>query len=163
MTAIAADPATTPGYRRVSSTGESATALPESRVDGTWTLDVQTEPVPAWLSEVETRLNELLALDAGWDTYDAEPLEPSHIVAAVSLLLHIAPLHAPAPWIVPTGRRGVQLEWHFDDVDIEASVDDRGAYILVADKAGEAEGDPLRRPDLCERATRAIAMTAAPA
>ena len=83
------------------------------------------------------------------------------MVEAVNLLIQLAPGDAPAPWIVPTAGRGVQLEWHTDDVEVEARVDDDGMHIFVLDTFGEDEGDPVRRPDLYARATRAITIAAA--
>ena len=158
MTALAADPSTTPGYSPVSSARQSTTALPRTE---TVTLTINVDPAPAWLYAVEARLNELLALGPDWDTYGAQPIEPSHVVGAVNLLTLLAPFDGPAPWIVPTAGRGVQLEWQRDDIDVEARVDDTGAHIFVMDAAGEDEGDPTRRPDLCARAAQAIAIAAA--
>ena len=161
MTLLADDPATSPGYSPVSSAGQSATALPQSRPNGPLTLTIQLEPTPGWMYAVEARLNELLTLGPGWDTYGAQAIEPSHVVDAVRLLVQLVPRNAPVPWIVPTAGRGVQLEWQKDDIDVEARVDDNGAHIFVMDAAGEDEGDPARRPDLCARATRAITIAAA--
>lgn len=163
MTGLAVDPATTPGYSRVSSAGQSATALPQLRPNGTSTVTIQVEPTPAWLYVVEARLNELLALGPGWDTYDAQAIEQSNVLDAVNLLIQLAPPDAPAPWIVPTAGRGIQLEWQTDDAEVEARVDDNGMHIFVLDASGEDEGDPVRRPDLCARATRAITIAAAAA
>jgi hypothetical protein len=161
MTGLAIDPATTPGYSRVSSAGQSATALPQFRANGTSTVTIEVEPTPAWLYVVEARLNELLALGPGWDTYGAQAIERSYVLDAVNLLVQLTPPDAPAPWIVPTAGRGVQLEWQTDDVEVEVRVDDDGVHIFVLDASGEDEGDPVRRPDLCVRATQAITIAAA--
>jgi len=153
MTAIPVDPATTPGYSPVSSTGASATAQVAPRI-----LKVEVEPTPPWLAAVEARLNDLLALGPGWDTYGAPPIDPSHVIEGVRLLFRLLPLEGPEPWIVPTTSRGVQFEWHLDDVEVEARVDDEGAQLFVMDEAGEDEGDPAYRSDLLARAARALVM-----
>lgn len=156
MTAIELDPATTPGYSRVSSASASSTAQPVPRI-----VNVEVDPTPPWLFAVVNRLNELLALGPHWDTYGAEPIEPAHVEAAVMLLFQLLPVEGgPEPWIAPTARRGVQLEWNLGSVEIEARVDDDGAHLFVMDEAGEDEGDPSR-PDLRSRAAGALATPAA--
>jgi len=160
VTAIAADPTTTRGYRPVSSSVISATALPEERSTRVVVADFGGAPVPGWWFSVADRLNELLELAPGWDTYGAPSIEFDHVVHAVNLLLNLAPDDAPPPWIAPTARRGIQMEWDLGDVELELSIDDTGASIFVADQVGEDEGELSQRSDLWRRAALAIETVA---
>jgi hypothetical protein len=161
MSAVPLDPTTSPGYRSIATEGASA-AIQSASVPPQ-TLTIAEATLPPWMSAVVERLNDLLGLEADWDTYGAAPVLIEHALAAFGLLSSLMPADAAPPWIVPTTSRGIQFEWHLDPVEVEARVDDDGAHLFVADPDGEDEGDPAARPDLVMRAVRALAETAAAA
>jgi hypothetical protein len=110
------------------------------RVAG-WSATSAGERTAAWLGEADERLFELLRLRPGWDTYGAPSIDAGHATTAQALLVVLARAIGLPPAVVPTPRRGVQLEWHFADLDFEISVDDDGSRLLVCDKAIDFEGE----------------------
>jgi hypothetical protein len=119
---------------------------------------IETQAAPVWIDEVERRLNELLALGRGWDTYGAEPIQLEHVVSGLGLLQALAGTNSPMPFIAPTAARGIQFEWETDRSSVEARVDDEGICVYVRDDSGEAEGAPT--PELIARASSSIAPAA---
>ncbi len=81
-------------------------------------LVVDFDP-PAWLTPTAETLVALLGLPSGWDSYGAQAIAPSHVDAALQVLLRIMRRDSPTPAVVPTNRGGVQLEWHTSGIDLE--------------------------------------------
>ena len=77
---------------------------------------------PAWVEPTLKTLGQLVLLRPGWDSYGARPVDPARAWAVWPLLTSVMREDSPPPAVVPTGRGGVQLEWHTGGVDIEVEV-----------------------------------------
>lgn len=82
------------------------------------TLDFD-EPLPRWSIELVSQICELGDLDAGWDSYNARPIDPQCALAAVSFVLQVLSREMHKPAVVPTSRGKIQLEWHRAGADLE--------------------------------------------
>lgn len=80
------------------------------------------QPSGSWFEEVGTRLNDLCALERGWDGYTGEPVNFETANFAVSILNSVMIDDFPTPQIIPGTGGDLQIEWHLDDVDIELHV-----------------------------------------
>jgi hypothetical protein len=77
---------------------------------------------PRWLEPTVEALARILHLPPNWDSYNARPVSPYAAVNSIKLLNQVAATDTPPPQVVPTNRGGVQLEWHFPDIDLEIKV-----------------------------------------
>lgn len=77
---------------------------------------------PEWFIPTVKALTELLQLPEDWNSYGAPRVDPYSIAAAISLLASIMRDDSPPPAVVPTGRGGVQLEWHLSNRDLEVEL-----------------------------------------
>ena len=67
-------------------------------------------------------LKELARLPENWDSYGAERIRQSSILATIKLLFCIMLDDTPVPALVPTNRRTVLVEWHTRGIDLEVEV-----------------------------------------
>jgi hypothetical protein len=131
MTPVASPP------NSATNAGIKAVRFPEAGGSATITATSST-----WLLEVENRMLELLELRAGWDTYEAPPIDSHYVAVATEVVHELARIGvAVAPAVVPTPRGGVQLEWHVADLGLEISIDHDGGRLLVVDDAYDFEDD----------------------
>ena len=63
----------------------------------------------------------LTALKRGWDSYDGLPTTRESISTAFTFLTVVMSPDTPPPSLVPLNDGGVQIEWHQNGIDIEAS------------------------------------------
>ncbi len=85
------------------------------------------------------RLEVLSALQAGWDTYDAQPISHVAIAQSFTFLDELEArlgdaAHSVAPYFVaPLPYGGVQLEWREPgrEIEIEIALDGTLAYLLI--------------------------------
>ncbi len=90
------------------------------------------EPSVFW--RIVDRLKELAELRKGWDSYNAEPLNPRAVRRTLQLLPALSPFDPGDPTVVPTFNGGVQLEWHDKTGDVEISIPPSGPIeYLVSD------------------------------
>lgn len=100
-------------------------------------------PEIPWEREVIAKLDEVLSLPAGWDTYDAPPVDWGAAMFGLVALRSAMDTRTPVPQVVPTPEGAVQFEWHQEDLDIEFVVtapyeadlwfhDDRGVHEPVS-------------------------------
>ena len=84
-----------------------------------------------WVPWAFGRVNELLSLRDGWDSYGALAVRPESANQAVLFLQQHALGSLSAPSVVPMTDGGVQLEWHVGGVDLEIafSRSEPGVYI----------------------------------
>ena len=76
-----------------------------------------------WFASLRQRADELKALQTGWDSYKAQPLDHATVDKAVELAIALAgSFPACAPQLVPTSEGEVQVEWHAEGWDIEMLV-----------------------------------------
>lgn len=95
--------------------------LPTPTDDASVTLRV-SEQTCERMREPLQRIEALVALGAGWDTYGSQPIRPAVALHAVRLLAAILSDDVPTPSIVPTSTGGLQLEWHQRGADLELEV-----------------------------------------
>lgn len=117
----------------------------------------------AWLPRAAADFEELLALPAGWDTYGAPRIDAHYATLAFDFLAKVAaPRIAEPPAIVPTPHRGVQVEWHVADLDLELTFDDKGCFLLVTDPTLDFEAE-ITDPSCDVAWTHALSRFVAPA
>lgn len=85
---------------------------------GTFVVELPAHPA-AWMTPTVSALGALLKLDAGWDSYGANPIDPNCVKAALELVCTVLRDDSPIPSVVPTSRGAVQFEWHIKGVDLE--------------------------------------------
>ncbi len=86
--------------------------------DGEFVVSTEGE-WPSWFEPTLDTLVELLWLPAGWDSYGALAVDPTHVEAALRVLRLVMREDTPNPSIGPTNRGGVQVEWHERGIDLE--------------------------------------------
>ncbi|MHB1034035.1 MAG: hypothetical protein ACYC35_11660 [Pirellulales bacterium] len=79
--------------------------------------------LPQWFGDLLERITELGNLEENWDSYGARPIDPRCAVATADLLLSLLDATTPKPFIVPTTRGGIQLEWHRAGADLEIRIE----------------------------------------
>jgi hypothetical protein len=83
-----------------------------------------------WAVELEPRFNWLTALQIGWDGYRGRPVSFTCAQFAAMLLERIYNPRVEAPSLVPGSDGTIQIEWHYNDFDIE--IDILAPYQIVA-------------------------------
>jgi hypothetical protein len=89
-------------------------------------LSAQAVPV-SWAGSVFLRLQQLREYPKNWDSYGGRPLTTAAYLGAHDLLGRIMFQRFPKPSIVPTGRGGVQFEWHKKGSHLEVYVSSDGS------------------------------------
>jgi len=84
--------------------------------------NVISEPDYGWRREIVDRLQDLIALEVGWDGYQGEPVSFENAVFALRVLESICSNHDPIPQIVPGAGGDLQIEWHTHMADIELHI-----------------------------------------
>ncbi len=80
MTVLAAKPTTAPSVDSAMVPYAGPTSASSPYVSLPQRLAIEAAgPAPRWLPELERRVNQLLALGPGWDTYGAQPLLLDHV------------------------------------------------------------------------------------
>lgn len=81
-----------------------------------------TDPIRLWRDAVVSRLNELVALERGWDGYRGEPVTFENANFALRMLEASCGVEAPVAQIVPGVAGDLQVEWHIGHTDIELDI-----------------------------------------
>ena len=81
---------------------------------------------PTWVLDALNTFQELLELPPNWNGYGGRPVTGVAVVEALKVLAAFASNVEEAPAIVPTGRGGLQIEWHMNDLDLEISISPNG-------------------------------------
>jgi hypothetical protein len=97
------------------------------------------EPRYSWWPAVMKRLDDLCALEPGWDGYCAPPVSFSNASFAASVLGSACPFGALPPQIVPGSNGDLQIEWHSGLIDIELHI--RAPYNVEAWRLSPSTGD----------------------
>lgn len=95
-----------------------------------------------WREPVIKRLNELVALQPGWDGYEGVPVTFENAYFAVEVLDACCRINDPTPQIVPGASGDLQIEWHVEKGDIELHIlapNDVHAWHFNEDAGGEGE------------------------
>ncbi len=117
---------------------DRAMAVPPARfqIDSVGWLTTPA-PVPTWVEPSVARLNALLKLPDNWDGEGAEPVNPRVVSPLMTLLVNAAnespTRDIPVPGIVPTVHGGLQVEWHFDGLELEIEAASPDEFIVVFD------------------------------
>ncbi|MGQ0680430.1 MAG: hypothetical protein ACT4OM_12375 [Actinomycetota bacterium] len=91
-----------------------------------------------------SHIQRLVSLEPDWDSYGAQPLQPSAASSAVKLISAVTSAGAPLPLIVPTPQGGIQLEWHSCDADLELEITSGGIVeVFVQFPDGQTWEGPL--------------------
>ncbi len=101
--------------------------------------------------QVRARVEKLLTLNEGWNTYGAKiPGKRASFFAlhflrdAIGVLLDHG-ISVPAPFLVPTASGGVQLEWRIGSRELELEIPEKGRFeFLAIDGSNEIEGEASR-------------------
>jgi hypothetical protein len=98
-------------------------------------------PSAKWFCDAANHLANLAALRPDWNSHGAPAIKKSCILETFRFLSAIARYIAEPPFIAPTVRGGVQLEWHRCRLDLEIEVLGPHHYrVFVEDQSsGEAE------------------------
>ncbi len=91
--------------------------------------------LPAWFAQTIASLDELGHLESNWDSYGANRIQLSSMLATIELLLCVIADDTPPPAVVPTSRGAVMLEWHTRGVDLEVQVLGRGRFHVAGEDA----------------------------
>jgi hypothetical protein len=83
---------------------------------------IVSDQSPLWHDVVIRRLQELVALEKGWDGYQAPPVHFQNAYFTLDMLRAICPSDMPAPQLVPGLRGDIQVEWHHPNGEIELHV-----------------------------------------
>jgi hypothetical protein len=96
----------------------------------------------AWAGDIFLRLQQLRGYPRNWDSYGGRPLTTAAYLGANDLLGRIMFHRSPKPSVVPTGRGGVQFEWHMKGSHVEVYISPEGnAEVSFEDDLGsEWEG-----------------------
>lgn len=131
-----------------------ASGAASERLDRYLTIDlagVERWQQPAFVSYLETVLNDLLRLDDGWDGRRARAIRREAVESTVRVLSSLMTETSAPPQLFPLPDGGIQAEWHVGGSSIEAEIDGNGeAHVLAltADGATIAEGEvPIGEPD----------------
>jgi hypothetical protein len=83
---------------------------------------LMTDSGQKWREPVIRRLNELTALQSGWDGYEGVPVSFQNAYFAMEMLDACCRGDAPPPQIVPGSNGDLQIEWHLERGDIELHI-----------------------------------------
>jgi hypothetical protein len=75
-----------------------------------------------WRDPIIKRLNELVALQPGWDGYYGVPVTFENAYFAMEVLDACCRGNDPIPQIVPGTSGDLQIEWHLEKGDIELHI-----------------------------------------
>ncbi len=87
-------------------------------------LEVRTDAVPVWITEVVRRLNIAVAAAAsepGW-----QPITKIAIIRGLQTLRSVMSADSSRPSLAPTPEGGLQFEWHDAGWDVEIEVEPDG-------------------------------------
>jgi hypothetical protein len=85
-----------------------------------------------WLASVVSDLDSILRLPANWDSYGAPPIDPRAALTALRMLIE-NDFRGPAPHVVPTAHRGVQLEWEDEGGGVEIAITPSGTLSVLTE------------------------------
>jgi hypothetical protein len=100
-----------------------------------WSLLAQgdslsADPAP-WIASAEARLEQLLTLEPGWDSYGGRPIARETASRVVGLLRSLARAHSPEPYLVPLSSGGMHLEWHAHGIELSLEVEPEADEITL--------------------------------
>lgn len=107
-----------------------------------------------WLPAIISRLNELLQLDANWDSYGANRVQPEFAKNALWLLYDLMSNETPIPSLIPTPEGHLQIEWHTRGIDLEVEIESAASFhVSYEDKKNNQEWEGDLQYDVTQLAT----------
>lgn len=94
-----------------------------------------------WFRSIKNRLQEFLTLQEDWNGYGEDPIHEGAIKRAFAVLDAIVSETTPKPDVVPTSGGGVQIEWAYDDFEIEVEVLPTGPAQIIVVESPEQEDE----------------------
>lgn len=90
---------------------------------------------------IHEQLASCLKLEADWNSYQSQPIDPVVAERVITLLKQITCPATPMPWLVPSPMGGIQLEWEWRNshLEIELLPNDAIELLLEADQHFEVE------------------------
>jgi hypothetical protein len=116
---------------------------PSAIGESLWGEATPVQDTGSCLQDAARRLQELVRLPPGWDSYGGLPVQVKAVEGALRVLGTL-PLNALPPLhISPVADGGLQLEWSFDDgraAEIEVRPTGSIEFLLDLGKEGTVEG-----------------------
>ena len=103
---------------------------------------------PAWLREVVRRLEQVLGLTEGWDSYGGRPIKRECARGVVELLARLG-REVRAPEVFPASDGGISLEWNTNKGSLEVKIEgaDRLSFFAEDPSSGiEMEEENISQP-----------------
>ncbi len=96
----------------------------------------------SWLRASQRKISELAQLTENWDSYGSPPIQPAAIEQASEALSCLSFINLPPPQIFPVPGGGLQLEFEWDEreLEIEFLPDGSIGYLMVAENGEMREG-----------------------
>ena len=85
------------------------------------------------------KLHSLGELQAGWNSYAAQPIRPDVIEHGIRWVPSVLQAMTPEPQVVPRVGGSLQLEWHRRGVDLEIYIDSPTDIHFSARDSGRLE------------------------
>lgn len=96
------------------------------------TFVVETDSNVGWLPDAVHRVNYLLSMPPGWDSYGARPVDFESALRALRLvILAMSSGSEIRPQIAATPRGGIQIEWVGQRGDLEVAVEKDRINVLL--------------------------------
>jgi len=74
-----------------------------------------------WFESAREQFESAISLPPGWDTYNGVPSSLSSVERALSFLVTYLHRESLPPTVVPLSDGGIQLVWHQNRLDVEAT------------------------------------------
>lgn len=110
-----------------------AVRSPQDRQARSWSRGASQVGREDLLDSARARLNRLMALPAGWDTYAARPVVPLAAVAAHGILTRLLFDDCPTPQIAPGVDGSIDIAWLVLGTSIEVQVAEDGEVNMWAE------------------------------
>ena len=112
-------------------------------------LSVPTRFIGAgWFQAAVPQFESVMSLAPGWDSYGGVPTSLTSVEVAFQFLgSYLGPTSLP-PSVVPLSDGGIQLVWHNNGVDVEATfspTDDPAVYVHDVETGVEFDAQPFTR------------------
>lgn len=107
-----------------------------------------SQPQP-WLVSILESIQRLLLLRENWDSYGGKQITSAAARGAIEAVLWMNS-QILEPWIVPTSKGGIQLEWHGrnnagQNVDVEVEISPDGTTTVCCDPETHSDWQEIVR------------------
>ena len=102
-----------------------------------------------WLAPALAQFESMMSLREGWDSYGGAPTSMSSVQTAISFLGNYLAVESMPPTVVPLSDGGLQLLWHQNGLEVEATfpaTDTPEVYVRDAAANHEFDVDPTAAP-----------------